>query len=148
MKLGRKGFGKALAKFNTKVLQNTNIQNRFPSTKKLSAYLCKNGFEPVNLVNGAVVYEGTDFGFPSPLPLEWTRAWYSDSEYEGWLVHGVHCCYDRTVESFEDEGVTMLRMEDEPCRRFPADSTGRRVLHAHGTHDTAPHRKGLRGIQP
>ncbi|MCE9385121.1 hypothetical protein K0H27_22190, partial [Bacteroides fragilis] len=44
MKLGRKGFGKALAKFNTKVLQNTNIQNRFPSTKKLSAYLCKNGF--------------------------------------------------------------------------------------------------------
>ncbi|MEF2713174.1 MAG: DUF6531 domain-containing protein, partial [Bacteroides uniformis] len=79
---------------------------------KLSRFLCKLGFEPVNLVNGAVVYEGTDFGFPSPLPLEWSRAWYSDSEYEGWLGHGVHCCYDRTVESFEDEGVTMLRMED------------------------------------
>ncbi|MCE8726559.1 DUF6531 domain-containing protein, partial [Phocaeicola vulgatus] len=58
---------------------------------KLSNFLCKLGFEPVNLVNGAVVYEGTDFGFPSPLPLEWTRAWYSDSDYEGWLGHGTHC---------------------------------------------------------
>lgn len=124
MKLGRKGLGKALKTFNKKVLKNTNIQNRFPSTKKLSAYLCKNGFEPVNLVNGAVVYEGTDFGFPSPLPLEWTRAWYSDSEYEGWLGHGVHCCYDRTVESFEDEGATMLRMEDGRAVAFPPIAPG------------------------
>ena len=91
---------------------------------KLSRFLCKLGFEPVNLVNGAVVYEGTDFGFPSPLPLEWTRAWYSDSEYEGWLGHGVHCCYDRTVESFEDEGVTMLRMEDGRAVAFPPIAPG------------------------
>ena len=56
MKLGRKGLGKAQKTFNHKVLKNTNIQKRFPSTKKLSAYLCRNGFEPVNLVNGVVVY--------------------------------------------------------------------------------------------
>ncbi|MCS3165912.1 DUF6531 domain-containing protein [Bacteroides fragilis] len=76
------------------------MQKRFPSTKKLSGdiYLCKNGFEPVNLVNGIVVYEGTDFSFPSPLPLEWSRAWYSDSEYEGLAGPWHHCCYDRTVE--------------------------------------------------
>lgn len=91
---------------------------------KLSNFLCKLGFEPVNLVNGAVVYEGTDFGFPSPLPLEWTRAWYSDSDYEGWLGHGTHCRYDRTVESFEDEGVTMLRMEDGRAVPFPAIAPG------------------------
>ena len=119
MKLGRKGLGKALKTFNHKVLKNANIQKHFPSTKKLSAYLCKNGFEPVNLVSGAVIYEGTDFGFPSPLPLEWTRAWYSDSGYEGWLGHGVHCCYDRTVESFEEEDATMLRMEDGRAVAFP-----------------------------
>ncbi|MFK2246358.1 DUF6531 domain-containing protein [Bacteroides fragilis] len=71
-----------------------------------------------------MVYEGTDFGFPSPLPLEWSRAWYSDSEYEGWLGHGVHCCYDRTVESFEDEGVTMLRMEDGRAVAFPPIAPG------------------------
>lgn len=124
MKLGRKGLGKALKTFNHKVLKNADIQKRFPSTKKLSEYLCKNGFEPVNLVNGAVVYEGTDFGFPSPLPLEWTRAWYSDSGYEGWLGHGVHCCYDRTVQSFEDEGVTMLRMEDGRAVAFPLIAPG------------------------
>lgn len=124
IKLGSKGVGKALKAFNHKVLKNTKIQELFPSTKKLSAYLCKNGFEPVNLVNGAVVYEGTDFGFPSPLPLEWTRAWYSDSEYEGWLGHGTHCRYDRTVESFEDEGVTMLRMEDGRAVPFPAIAPG------------------------
>ncbi|MFK1719746.1 hypothetical protein ACIXCU_22770, partial [Bacteroides fragilis] len=58
MKLGGKGLGKALKTFNHKVLKNTDIQKRFPSTKKLSAYLCRNGFEPVNLVNGVVVYEG------------------------------------------------------------------------------------------
>ena len=91
---------------------------------KLSRFLCKLGFEPVNLVNGAVVYEGTDFGFPSPLPLEWTRAWYSDSEYEGWLGHGVHSCYDRTVESFEEEGVTMLRMDDGRAVAFPLIAPG------------------------
>ncbi|MCG4727518.1 DUF6531 domain-containing protein, partial [Phocaeicola vulgatus] len=124
IKLGSKGVGKALKAFNHKVLKNTKIQELFPSTKKLSAYLCKNGFEPVNLVNGAVVYEGTDFGFPSPLPLEWTRAWYSDSDYEGWLGHGTHCRYDRTVESFEDEGVTMLRMEDGRAVPFPAIAPG------------------------
>ena len=124
MKLGRKGLGKALKTFNHKVLKNADIQKRFPSTKKLSEYLCKNGFEPVNLVNGAVVYEGTDFGFPSPLPLEWTRAWYSDSGYEGWLGHGVHCRYDRMVQSFENEGVTMLRMEDGRAVAFPPIAPG------------------------
>ena len=118
-KLGGKGIGKALKAFNHKVLKNKNIKKRFPSTKKLSAYLCKNGFEPVNLVNGAVVYEGTDFSFPSPLPLEWSRAWYSDSAYEGWLGHGVHSCYDRTVEEFPEEGATMLRMEDGRAVAFP-----------------------------
>lgn len=120
MKLGRS----AISKFNTKILQRLDIQKRYPSTKSLSAFLCKLGFEPVNLVNGAVVYEGTDFGFPSPLPLEWTRAWYSDSDYEGWLGHGTHCRYDRTVESFEDEGVTMLRMEDGRAVPFPAIAPG------------------------
>ena len=120
MKLGRS----TISKFNTKILQRLDIQKRYPSTKSLSAFLCKLGFEPVNLVNGAVVYEGTDFGFPSPLPLEWTRAWYSDSDYEGWLGHGTHCRYDRTVESFEDEGVTMLRMEDGRAVPFPAIAPG------------------------
>lgn len=120
MKLGRS----AISKFNTKILQRLDIQKRYPSTKSLSAFLCKLGFEPVNLVNGAVVYEGTDFGFPSPLPLEWTRAWYSDSDYEGWLGHGTHCRYDRTVESFEDEGVTMLRMEDGRAVPFPTIAPG------------------------
>ena len=124
MKLGRKGLGKALKTFNHKVLKNADIQKRFPSTKKLSAYLCKNGFEPVNLVNGAVVYEGTDFGFPSPLPLEWSRAWYSDSDYEGWLGHGVHSVYDRTVEEFPEDGVTMLRMDDGRAVAFPTIEPG------------------------
>ena len=119
MKLGRKGLGKALKAFNHKVLKNSNIQKHFPSTKKLSAYLCKNGFEPVNLVNGAVIYEGSDFGFPSPLPLAWNRSWYSDSDYDGWLGHGCHSRYDRTAEAFPEEGVTMLRMEDGRAVGFP-----------------------------
>lgn len=119
MKLGGKAMKKALTAFNHKVLKNPKIQKMFPATKGLSERLCKHGFEPVDLVSGAVVYQGTDFALPSPLPLEWDRSWYSDSEYEGWLGHGVHCRYDRTVEAFPGEGATMLRMEDGRAVAFP-----------------------------
>ena len=85
----------------------------------LSKLLCKCGFEPVNLVNGAVIYEGSDFEFTSPIPLNWERRWYSDSEYIGWLGHGVHSSYDRAVELFPEEDALGLRMDDGRMVAFP-----------------------------
>ena len=98
------GFSSLLKCARNKI-KNFNLNRLYvKGPNKLSDFLCRFGFEPVNLVNGAVVYEGTDFGFSSPLTLEWRRAWYSDSEYEGWLGHGVHSVYDRTVEEFPEDG--------------------------------------------
>lgn len=49
-------------------------------TRNLKPELCYRGFEPVNLVTGAVVYECVDFTFPGVIPLVWKRVWYSDSD--------------------------------------------------------------------
>jgi RHS repeat-associated protein len=105
MKYGKKAFNK--------LLKNAVGPNW------LSKALCKAGFEPVNLINGAVIYEGTDFEIPSPQAVKWERKWYSDSAFKGWLGHGVHCNYDRCVELFPEEEATGLRLEDGRIVAFP-----------------------------
>jgi RHS repeat-associated protein len=106
MKVGKKAFNKFL--------------KGAVGPNKLSRLLCKAGFEPVNLVNGAVIYEGSDFDIASPIPLNWERAWYSDSEYIGWLGHGVHSVYDRAVELYPEDDALGLRMDDGRLVAFPA----------------------------
>lgn len=112
-----------ISKFNTKILQG-KVGKKIPGTQKLAEKLCKMGFEPVDLVGGVVVYEGTDFRFPSPVPLSWERSWYSDSVYTGWLGHGVHCVYDRCVQELPEEEAVALRLEDGRVAAFPALPTG------------------------
>ena len=97
---------------------------KVPGTKKLSEKFCKMGFEPVDLVSGVVVYEGLDFRFPSPVPLSWERSWYSDSHYTGWLGHGVHSIYDRTVQELPEDDAVALRMEDGRAVAFPTIAEG------------------------
>ncbi|PTD14153.1 DUF6531 domain-containing protein [Flavobacterium columnare] len=105
MKYGKKAFNH--------LLKNSVGPN------SLSKLLCKAGFEPINLINGAVFYEGTDFEIPSPQPIKWERQWYSDSAFKGWLGHGVHCNYDRCVELFPEEEALGLRLEDGRIVAFP-----------------------------
>lgn len=112
-----------ISKFNTKILQS-KLGKKIPGTQKLAEKLCKMGFEPVDLVGGVVVYEGTDFRFPSPVPLSWERSWYSDSAYTGWLGHGVHCVYDRCVQELPEEDAVALRLEDGRVAAFPALPVG------------------------
>nr|WP_233173147.1 DUF6531 domain-containing protein [Flavobacterium sp. ASV13] len=106
MKLGKKAFNKFL--------------KGAIGPNKLSKLLCKAGFEPVNLINGAVIYEGSDFDIASPVTLNWERNWYSDSQYVGWLGHGVHCIYDRAVELYPEDDALGLRMDDGRIVAFPA----------------------------
>jgi RHS repeat-associated protein len=103
-------YGKKL--FN-KILKNTIGEN------SLSKLLCKMGFEPINLVNGNVVYEGLDFELPGVIGLQWQRKWTSVSAYVGWLGHGVHCNYDRCIELFPEEDALGLRMDDGRVVAFP-----------------------------
>ncbi|CAM3766074.1 RHS repeat-associated core domain-containing protein [Flavobacterium branchiophilum] len=110
------GFSTLLRKLRG-LVKHLNVNGKFP--KGLKDILCKFGFEPVNLVNGAVIYEGSDFEFTSPITLNWERRWYSDSEYIGWLGHGVHCAYDRAVELFLEDDALGLRMDDGRLVAFP-----------------------------
>ncbi|MFD1602892.1 DUF6531 domain-containing protein [Flavobacterium artemisiae] len=105
MKIGKKAFNKLL---------KGGIGPNW-----LSKLLCKAGFEPVNLVNGAVIYEGSDFDLAGPIALNWERRWYSDSKYIGWMGHGVHCVYDRAVELFPEDEAVGLRLEDGRIVAFP-----------------------------
>ncbi|MCC9020626.1 DUF6531 domain-containing protein [Flavobacterium lipolyticum] len=89
------------------------------SPKGLKRILCRFGFEPINLINGAVIYEGSDFSITSPIPLNWERSWYSDSPYVGWLGHGVHSVYDRAVELYPEDDALGLRMDDGRLVAFP-----------------------------
>ena len=86
----------------------------------LSRALCHAGFEPVNFVNGAVVYDGIDFSLPGPIPFEWKRSWYSDSEYEGLLGYGCHWQYDRELQYYPKDQAWGLRMADGRVVAFPA----------------------------
>lgn len=114
---------KILTEFNHKILKS-KVMQKVPGTKKLSEKFCKMGFEPVDLVSGVVVYEGLDFRFPSPVPLSWERSWYSDSHYTGWLGHGVHSIYDRTVQELPEDDAVALRMEDGRAVAFPTIAEG------------------------
>ncbi|WP_128331449.1 DUF6531 domain-containing protein [Apibacter sp. HY039] len=110
MNMGRKAFSKILKKCK--------------GPKWLRKALCHAGFEPVNLINGAVFYEGTDFSLPGVIPLEWKRTWYSDSSYCGALGHGVHANYDLEIEIIPEEDAIAVRVEDGRVIAFPLLDVG------------------------
>ena len=123
LKAMKKAGEKGLTAFNHKVLKK-GICKKMRATRSLSKKLCKHGFEPVNLVNGVVVYEGEDFFFPGMPSLSWERVWYSDSDYKGWLGHGVHCSYDRSVTFLPEEDILVLRLSDGRLASFPVLDEG------------------------
>ncbi|SHM00804.1 DUF6531 domain-containing protein [Flavobacterium pectinovorum] len=111
------GFSTLLKKLRG-LVKKFNLSGKCPAG--LKKMLCRFGFEPINLINGAVIYEGSDFDITGPIALNWQRNWYSDSEYTGWLGHGVHCVYDRAVELYPDEDALGLRMDDGRLVGFSA----------------------------
>ena len=92
------GMGAIMKKAGKKLKKGvTKLNHMLPTnkaTKGLKKNLCKFGFEPIDLVDGRMVYEGEDFTLSGPIPIRWERNWYSDSEYEGLMGHGFSCNYD------------------------------------------------------
>lgn len=91
---------------------------------RLAKFLCRRGFDPVNLATGAVEYEGTDFELPGPLPLAWKRAWLSDSKWKGILGHGCHSCFDMRVQSFPENECLVVTLDDGRPAFFPELQAG------------------------
>jgi RHS repeat-associated protein len=113
MKIGGSLAKKLLTKLNNLVLK------KFKSTASLSKFLCKHGFEPVNLITGSVLYEGVDFEIPGPIPVRWQRTWYSDSDYTGLLGHGTHCSYDLILQVFQQDNAIGIMLPDGRSAGFP-----------------------------
>lgn len=113
MKVGGKLAKKALTALNHGVLK------KFKCTKSLGDFLCKHGFEPVNLITGSVLYEGLDFELPGPIPIRWQRRWYSDSGYEGLLGHGTHLSYDLSLQVFTEDEAIGIMLPDGRATGFP-----------------------------
>lgn len=123
-KVGGKALKGALTKFNWAVCK------RFKCTESLSKFLCKHGFEPVNLITGSVLYEGIDFEIAGPIPIKWERNWYSDSSHHGILGYGTHCSYDLSLEIFEDENVIGVILSDGRAVGFPLlVAKGEKIYH-------------------
>ena len=113
MKIGGAIAKKALTKLN-KILKG-----KLGATNSLSKFLCKHGFEPVNLITGSVLYEGMDFELPGPIPIRWERNWYSDSGYEGMLGHGTHLSYDLSLHIFYEDSAIGIILPDGRSTAFP-----------------------------
>ncbi len=118
MKIGGKALKKGLTALNHGVLK------KFKCTESLSKKFCKHGFEPVNLINGSVLYEGVDFELPGPIPIRWERNWYSDSGYEGLLGHGTHLSYDLTLLEMPGDHCIGITLPDGRATAFPLLAEG------------------------
>ncbi|OJH37302.1 RHS repeat-associated core domain-containing protein [Cystobacter ferrugineus] len=109
---------------------------------------------PVDVATGKVFTEGTDFELPGPLPLKWTRVWYSCSAYQGPLGHGWHHSLDLALLVGRD--VVVARLEDgrytsfEPPRPGRPTRRGQEQLTLHVTEHAylLESRSGLRYLFP
>ena len=97
------------------------------SDNPFSKLLCKMGFDPVNVVNGSVAYDGTDFALPGVIPLEWKRSWGSNNNYKGILGYGCQSNYDLEVEIVPEEDLVAVRLEDGRVLGFPFINEGEEI---------------------
>jgi RHS repeat-associated protein len=84
---------------------------------------CTEVGHPVDVSNGMVFTQQTDFYLPGPVPLVWERTWYSRSVRRGALGHGWHHRYDMAL-AVEDDGRLALRMADGRLAVFAAPALG------------------------
>ena len=84
---------------------------------------CTEVGHPVNVSNGMVFTQQTDFYLPGPLPLAWERTGYSRSRRQGPLGHGWHHRYDMAL-LVEPDGRLALRLADGRLALFEALQSG------------------------
>lgn len=68
--------------------------------------------DPVDVLTGVMVYKAVDFELPGPVPLTWSRTWYSDSQLMGQLGHSMRHNFEMGLDAFEDEKILTVYLED------------------------------------
>lgn len=124
-KMALKGLGKAWKKAGNKFQSLIdNIRSKQP---KLAAILqsikCKSFGEPVDAATGRVVHTNTDFSLTGPIPLEWSRTYYSDAEVTGPLGYNWHHSYNLGLYDMGN-GYFTLRLADGREAVMPAIGIG------------------------
>lgn len=112
--------GKFMLKASDKISHKLGAGNKIGrGAKKVSNWLRSLGFEPIDLVTGAMTYPGVDFELQGPIPFSWERVWDSNSDFVGMLGHGVSLKYDRSVDFFPEQEAIGLRFDDGRMLAFP-----------------------------
>ncbi len=129
LKLGMKGLGKMWKKTGDKFqelidkLVAKNGGNKTKLTQILQAIKCKTFGEPVDAATGRTYQTNTDFELPGPIPLMWSRTYYSDAEVNGPLGYNWHHSYNIGIRNLNDE-VFVLRHSDGRESGLPVLETG------------------------
>lgn len=82
--------------------------------------LCILGGEPVDLIEGNVLYDTVDFELPGPLPLVFRRNWCSASRLVGHLGYGTRFNYEMGMEVLEEEQALAVFLYDGRVGIFPS----------------------------
>ena len=75
--------------------------------------------DPVDVINGSVIYDATDFELPGPIPLQWNRIWCSSSMIVGHLGHGTRYSYEMGLEIYKEECTIIVFLNDGRVAAFP-----------------------------
>jgi len=73
----------------------------------LQSFKCKHFGEPVDAATGRVIAENDDFSLPGPIPLTWTRFYYSDIEEESPIGSNWHHSYHVGYYDMDDRAVSL-----------------------------------------
>lgn len=96
VKMGLKGLGKIWSKAGKKFQGLIDkIKAKNPKLASiLQFFKCRLFGEPVDAATGRVYHTNTDFSLPGPIPLVWSRTYYSDAEVSGPLGYNWHHSYN------------------------------------------------------
>ncbi|MDE1150581.1 MAG: DUF6531 domain-containing protein [Azospirillaceae bacterium] len=83
---------------------------------------------PVDVATGELFTEAADFGVPGPLPLAWSRVWFSSSTHQGDLGSGWHHPYDMALYRWVNGGGWAARLADGRLAFFSDPAPGRPTL--------------------
>ena len=68
--------------------------------------------EPVDVVDGIMFSEKTDFELPGPIPFEWSRTWYSDSRLIGQLGHSTRHSFEVGIQEYKEDQVLVVYLSN------------------------------------
>ena len=115
---------KRLGKYAQKAMNKLGISER--ASKLANRILCTVTGHPVDVINGYLYTEATDFEFQGPIPLRWARLWNSTSIHAGPLGQGWHHSYDLALFVDAAQDLVAVRATDGRGLAFGALPVGGR----------------------